>query len=82
MSFSNAVSAFKEAIEGVAEKRGDYLVELDFAANDVDEYLIFRGGNEELSAELTAAVEAVENRQGDWLYMLESVAEKVELLVS
>lgn len=81
MSFVNAVETLKEAVELVAEKKGDYLVELKLAASEVENYLSMRG-DEDLELALTEAVVSATDDRGDYLSELESIMDELETLTS
>jgi len=69
-----------EAVDAFAERKGDYLVGLDFAASDVDEALVLRGGQDKLVELLNTALETAEIGQGDALALFDEVLEQLDNL--
>jgi hypothetical protein len=69
-----------EAVDAFAERKGDYLVGLDFAVGDVEEALVLRGDKDKLVQLLNTALETAEIGQGDALALFDDALEQLDNL--
>ena len=80
MTLQDITKSLKMAVYAVAEKDGDYLVDAEIALGQAEEFVLLRGGNADLIELIRETAEAVEDRKGDYLYLLDVVLEQLEAL--
>lgn len=73
MTFVSALKNFDSAIKDVADRKGDYLVFLDYAADEVLQYLQMRGADKALQDAVKDAAEQAQDESGDYIGALDEV---------
>jgi hypothetical protein len=73
MTFASALKNFDSAVKDAADRKGDYLEFLDYAADEVLQYLKLRGADQNLQSAVSDAAEQAQEESGDYIGQLDEV---------